>query len=74
MAPIGGGSGAPGAPADPDEADRWPVGTRVRHREWDGGQVVRAEPGQIVVLFDSVGYRTLATGIVAEAGLLTVEP
>lgn len=42
----------------------------MRHTEWGSGQVLRVEPDQVVVLFDSVGYKTLARDIVEEQGLL----
>jgi ATP-dependent DNA helicase RecQ len=48
-------------------------GSRVVHGKWGGGLVQRYEQGQVVVLFDSVGYRKLALDIVEERGLLTAE-
>lgn len=45
-------------------------GRSVRHSEWGPGQVLRVEPDQVVVLFDSVGYKTLARDIVEDQGLL----
>jgi ATP-dependent DNA helicase RecQ len=46
------------------------LGSRVRHAEWDEGTVQRYEADKIVVLFDSVGYKTLDVDLVAERGLL----
>ncbi|HEX5688383.1 MAG TPA: ATP-dependent DNA helicase RecQ [Roseiflexaceae bacterium] len=52
------------------EAEPYPVGGRVAHRAWGPGSVIRYEAEKIVVLFDSVGYKTLALDLVAQAGLL----
>ncbi|MCU0491135.1 MAG: ATP-dependent DNA helicase [Chloroflexaceae bacterium] len=46
------------------------VGCQVRHTSWGGGQVMRYEEGKIVVLFEQVGYKTLALELVQERGLL----
>jgi ATP-dependent DNA helicase RecQ len=43
----------------------------VLHSRWGGGRVVRVESDRLVVLFDEVGYKTLATAAVVEDGLLT---
>jgi ATP-dependent DNA helicase RecQ len=43
----------------------------VRHTRWGTGRIVRVEADRVVVLFDEVGYRTLATAAVVEQGLLT---
>src|SRR3954463_1612872 len=48
------------------------VGARVTHDEWGEGTVGQLENGQITVVFDEVGYKTLDAGLVAERGLLTV--
>jgi ATP-dependent DNA helicase RecQ len=53
-----------------DDALPFPVGSRVRHSEWAEGVVQRYDGAQMVVLFDSVGYRTLAVDVVRERGLL----
>ncbi len=61
------------AHADEHEAepeDGFEVGVRVTHVEWGAGTVSGRERDQITVVFDSVGYRTLDAGIVAERGLL----
>jgi ATP-dependent DNA helicase RecQ len=51
-------------------SEPFPLGARVTHPEWGEGVVQRYEPGQMVVLFESVGWRTLALDVVAERGLL----
>jgi ATP-dependent DNA helicase RecQ len=48
-------------------------GSRVVHERWGGGLVQRYDDDQVVVLFDSVGYKTLGLSIVAERDLLTPE-
>jgi ATP-dependent DNA helicase RecQ len=45
-------------------------GERVVHGKWGEGIVQRIEDGQIVVLFESVGYKKLGVELVAERGLL----
>src|SRR5947209_5947836 len=47
------------------------VGARVAHGEWGEGTVGQVENGQITVVFDEVGYKTLDAGLVAERGLLS---
>jgi ATP-dependent DNA helicase RecQ len=42
----------------------------VRHGEWGDGTVAGSEPGMVTVVFDSVGYKTLAEELVRERGLL----
>jgi ATP-dependent DNA helicase RecQ len=49
------------------------VGSRVAHREWGGGVVHGYDDGRVTVLFDEVGYRTLALELVAERDLLAAE-
>jgi ATP-dependent DNA helicase RecQ len=49
----------------------FPEQTRVRHASWGEGLVLRHEGDSIVVLFDDVGYKTLALDLVVEKGLLT---
>jgi ATP-dependent DNA helicase RecQ len=51
----------------------FPVGTRVTHNQWGGGLVQRYEDDEVVVLFDSVGYKTLGVPLVLERGLLAPE-
>jgi len=38
----------------------FPLNARVRHREWGPGVVMRPEADRVTVLFEQVGYRTLA--------------
>jgi ATP-dependent DNA helicase RecQ len=44
---------------DPGESP-FPLGAQVEHTEWGRGEVMSFEGDRIVVLFDSVGYRTLS--------------
>jgi ATP-dependent DNA helicase RecQ len=46
------------------------TGERVRHEAWGEGTVGSVEAGQVTVVFDSVGYRTLDAELVAERDLL----
>jgi ATP-dependent DNA helicase RecQ len=47
------------------------VGARVAHPEWGAGVVQRYDRDRaVVVLFDDVGYKTLALDVVLERGLL----
>src|SRR3954468_3901320 len=48
-------------------------GTRVVHEKWGGGLVQRYDGDQLVVLFDSVGYKQLGLSLVEERGLLRAE-
>ena len=57
---------------DPAPADvPFAVGTRVAHDRWGEGVVQRYDDGAVVVLFDEVGYKTLALDVVRERGLLS---
>jgi ATP-dependent DNA helicase RecQ len=47
------------------------VGGRVAHGQWGEGVVQRYDDDAVVVLFDEVGYKTLALDLVQERGLLT---
>lgn len=49
----------------------FPVNTLVQHTKWGAGTVMRYESEKMVVLFDTVGYRTLAVDLVREGNLLT---
>jgi ATP-dependent DNA helicase RecQ len=46
------------------------VGARVEHPEWGAGTVQQVEGEHLTVVFDTVGYRTLALDLVLEKGLL----
>ena len=61
-----------GRVAAPDRSDEpFVVGARVAHHEWGEGVVQRYERDRaVVVLFDEVGYKTLALDDVRERGLL----
>jgi ATP-dependent DNA helicase RecQ len=54
------------APAD----EPFPVGARVAHAVWGEGVVQRYEAEAVSVLFDEVGYKTLALDAVEENDLL----
>ncbi len=55
----------------PDEAERpFPIGAVVTHKAWGPGEVQRYDRDRVVVLFESVGYRTLDLGLVEGEGLL----
>ncbi len=47
------------------------VGARVAHGDWGEGVVQRYDDEALVVLFDDVGYKTLALAVVIERALLT---
>ena len=47
------------------------AGSRVQHKRWGVGQVLRLEGDNIVILFDSVGYKTLSVPVVLQGELLT---
>ncbi len=54
-----------------DESDRpFALNSRVIHSSWGEGLVMRYDEDKIVVLFDTVGYRTLGIDIVLEEELL----
>jgi ATP-dependent DNA helicase RecQ len=46
------------------------INSRVQHRQWGAGQILRYEGDTMVVLFDEVGYKTLAVDVVTSSGLL----
>jgi ATP-dependent DNA helicase RecQ len=55
-----------------EEGARGPFeqGANVVHERFGVGRVVRYEAGKIVVLFDEIGYQTLALDLVVAEGLL----
>jgi len=55
----------------PDADHPFPISTAVEHTEWGPGMVMRHEDDRIVVLFDEVGYKTLALKAVVDHHLLT---
>jgi ATP-dependent DNA helicase RecQ len=57
----------------PDDAVRpFPIGAPVTHKSWGPGEVQRYDRDRVVVLFESVGYRTLDLSLVEEEGLLSL--
>jgi ATP-dependent DNA helicase RecQ len=46
------------------------VGSRVAHGSWGEGVVQRYDDEAVVVLFDEVGYKTLALDVIRDRGLL----
>jgi ATP-dependent DNA helicase RecQ len=58
----------------PTDGAPFPVNTAVWHSHWGHGVVMAVEPDRLTVLFDSDGYKTLATAAVESQGLLTTEP
>jgi ATP-dependent DNA helicase RecQ len=55
----------------PDRGARpFDVGASVRHADWGEGVVQRYDGDHVVILFESVGYRTLSVELVTERGLL----
>jgi len=46
------------------------VGSRVAHGRWGEGVVQRYDDDSVVVLFDEIGYKTLALEVVEERSLL----
>jgi ATP-dependent DNA helicase RecQ len=62
-----------GAKANGNGHAPFAIGARVVHGKWGGGLVQRYEDDSVVVLFDSVGYKTLALELVKERGLLEPE-
>jgi ATP-dependent DNA helicase RecQ len=61
------GHGVPEAGGD----EPFAVGSRVAHGQWGEGVVQRYDDDAIVVLFDEVGYKTLALDVVRARDLLT---
>jgi ATP-dependent DNA helicase RecQ len=59
-----------GVPGEGERGEPFAVGSRVEHPEWGAGDVQRYEDGRVVVLFETVGYRTLDLELVAEGDLL----
>ena len=62
-----------GLAADPGPAPDEPpfeVDSKVRHKAWGPGRVLRYDGDRMVVLFDRAGYRTLSVATVLERKLL----
>ncbi|WP_211247581.1 RecQ family ATP-dependent DNA helicase [Cryptosporangium arvum] len=49
----------------------FPVQSRVKHKEWGEGTVMREEDDRLTVLFDEEGYRTLSLAAITRNKLLT---
>jgi ATP-dependent DNA helicase RecQ len=56
--------------AELSSAQPFPINSQVTHKSWGSGWVMRYAGDTMVVLFDSVGYRTLAVDLVMAEGLL----
>ncbi|GAA3931174.1 RecQ family ATP-dependent DNA helicase [Actinomadura viridis] len=52
----------------------FPMGARVRHREWGPGVIVAGEDDRVTVLFDEAGYKELLVAAVLDHDLLTRAP
>jgi ATP-dependent DNA helicase RecQ len=55
------------------EDDAFPINGSVRHSEWGHGIVMSVEPDRLTVLFDTVGYKTLARAAIEQQHLLAVD-
>jgi ATP-dependent DNA helicase RecQ len=55
---------------DDEEHVPFPINAHVVHNMWGEGMVLRYEGDKMVVLFDTVGYKSLAVNIVTEHHLL----
>jgi ATP-dependent DNA helicase RecQ len=64
------GLGVPAAASGVSSGTGFRSGERVRHAKWGAGTVAQIEEGELTVVFDSVGYRTLEASLVLERGLL----
>ena len=56
--------------AKPPSTQPFPINGKVVHKVWGPGLVMRYAGDTMVVLFDSVGYRTLDIDLVMREGLL----
>jgi ATP-dependent DNA helicase RecQ len=54
------------------QSTEFPVDSTVRHVEWGDGVVVSSDQDELTVLFEEVGYKTLALAVVRERGLVEV--
>lgn len=48
----------------------YPVNSRVIHKSWGEGTVMRYEEDKVVVLFEQVGYKTIEVGMALLGGIL----
>jgi ATP-dependent DNA helicase RecQ len=63
-----------GCDAEVSPSGPYVAGLRVRHPEWDEGEILAVEGDTVTVLFDKGGYRTLLVDIIAERNLLEIVP
>ncbi len=61
---------AAGRVPDEEKEHPFPLNSRVEHAQWGAGLVVRYEGDKLTVLFDEVGYKTLALDVVLGNELL----
>ncbi len=64
------GATAAAAAVDPEAVPPFAVNSQVEHAAWGLGTVLSYEGDTLTVLFDKAGYKTLATEVVVEQGLL----
>jgi ATP-dependent DNA helicase RecQ len=57
-------------PSEVSSTQPYPVTSQVEHATWGVGTIMRYEGDIMTVLFDTVGYKTLATEVVVEQDLL----
>ena len=62
--------GAAGAVGSTADGVPFAPGSRVTHKSFGAGQVMRSEDEKITVLYDTVGYQTLSLEVVIGGGLL----
>src|SRR3954464_4325817 len=55
----------------PEEEGAFPSNSGVEHPQWGHGVVMSLEQDRLTVLFDQVGYKTLALAAVQKHDLLT---
>lgn len=53
-----------------DRLEPYSLDSRVQHKSWGEGTVMRYEGDKVVILFDEVGYKTLEVGMALLGGLL----
>ena len=58
------------APLPGTTAKPFPLNSRVDHKEWGPGLVMRHDDDVLTVLFEQEGYKTLSRKTVLERGLL----
>jgi ATP-dependent DNA helicase RecQ len=67
-------AGLTGDAAAADAPEDLAIGARVRHPEWGDGTIQGLHEDQVTVVFDTIGYKTLAVPLVEERGLLEPVP